>query len=479
MARRWAEPRRAARALLVAFVCLATARAQTPATNFVTPDGSRFVLIAEPAIAQVHWAIASPDDPAFEPAGFEGLAWTTAQLSLYGTWTTGSVDAGRERTALDQLDLAWQQVLRAPRPGEPVLDVQRCDEAARALADLTAFRRVLAAAPVHRPEILSRGAAAVLVLTTLPTAVGEVGRLLVERRDQQPLRELPRGWLETFGERSRRHMLDVRRSLHGELLALAMPDQPLARTAEPPNASAPTREQALAVWAATQHPQRTVHVLLGDLDVAATQRALEQIFVNTTLPQPAAAPPPAARPLAGSRRSTVGGVPVPTVALAWLLPADLDPFVLATAVRWLADGQDSVLAQELLRQERPGVTVRGQAPWPPALGGRSLFVIEASDGKGAGGLGGLADSLLTLCRQALATAPDAASVQRATRALQHDWRQANAEPRLLAAELAAAALTWPGRPPTTEWPDDVTPAAVRDVLTRILAGHPVIVEGTP
>lgn len=471
MARRLPD---AGRAALAALLCLAAAAAQAAPTTFRTPDGSRFVLIPDPSIPQVHWALASPCDASSEPPGYEGLAWATAQVSLHGTWRSGSRDAEQERAALARLDEAWQRLMRDTHDPAAAANVRRRDEEARAFADLTVFPRLLAAAPVHRPEVLARGPVAVLVLTTLPAAIGEVGRLLVERREQQPLRELPRAWLQVYAERTQQYVADARRPVRTEVLALTMPDLPAARSLEPPATGSPTREQAFAVWAATQHPDRTVHVLLGDFDAAAVRKVLEATFAATALPATPAPPAPAPRPLAGARRSAVDGVAVPMVALAWVLPPIADPFVLATAVRHLADGPDSWLGQELHRRGRTSTTVRGTAPWPPTPGGQSLLLVEATD---PAGVAGVADVLLAACKAAAAKEPEAAALQAVTASLQRQWREAHSEPRQLAAEIAANALAWPLQAPATEWPEAVAPKAIAELLARTFAGHPVIVEG--
>jgi hypothetical protein len=450
----------------------APAAAQMEPVTFQTPDGSRFVLIADATIPQVHWAVASPADPAEDPPGYEGLAWTTAQVSLHGTWRTGSRDATREREALAQLDNAWQSLLAG---GTTAADLERLDEQARALADLATFPRVLASAPTWRPEVVARGPVAVLVLTTLPGALDEVARLLVERREEQALRELPRAWVQTFSERSRAFLADRRRPVRAEALALAMPDHPANRAIEPPAPTTLTRERAFAAWHRTQRPERTVHVLLGDFDPAAARAVLQARFASTALPATPPSPAPAARPLAGMRRSAVQGVPIPSVTIAWQLPPGADRFVLATALRWLADGIDSELGRALVQKGRTATT-RAEAPWPATLDGRGLVLVEASD---RGGIDGLADLLLAACRDAAARPPDAQRLQAVTAALQRDWRQAHADPRQATIDVAAAMLAWPQQAATLVWPDAVAAEAVRELLARTFGAPPVIVEGRP
>ncbi len=462
--------------LLAALLATLPLSAQAAPLRFEAPDGTPFVLIADASVPQVHWAIASPLDVADEPPGFEGLAWTTLRMSLFGTWTFGSLDVAKERDALAQLDAAWQQLLREPGDPKGLDTLRQRDERATALADLTAFPRVLATAPAYQPEVLQRGSAGVFVLTTLPRAIGDVARLLVDRRDQQALRELPRTWLTTYTERSRLFALDRARAVHAEVIALSMPDHPASRIAEPPSSAAPQRAQAQAVWNATQRPERTVHVLVGDFDANAVKTVLVEAFGKCSLPP---APPPRAatlRPLAGARRSTVNGVATPTLAIGWILPAVDDRFALAAALQWLAGGSDSVLGRELQRLGRTGAEVRATAPWPGGLDGAGLFMLEVRD---PGGVNGLADTLLAACRAAAAKLPDAESLQTVNAGLQREWRQRNREPRLAIVEAAAQALYWPRQPVVVEWPEQIDGKAVQAVLARTFAGHPAIVEGTP
>ena len=448
---------------------------QAAPVDFVAPDGTRFLLLADSAALQVHWAIASAIDPGNDPPGFEGLAFATLQASLHGSWRTGSRDAEKERAALTRLDDAWQRMIRDPRDQDAANEVRTVDAEARDLADLNAFSRVLASAPAWRPEVQARGPVGVFVLTTMPAAIGDVGRLLVERRDEQPLRELPRTWLQTFRERVRQHLTSNNRALHAEVLALSLPDHPASRAIEPPSAGSPRRDQALAVWAQTQRPDRTVHVLLGNFDPTAVQAELATIFARSTLPM--ALPPPATapRPLVGPRRSTVAGINPPTLAMAWLLPPVEDRTALAAGLRWLAAGPDSRLGRELQRAGR-GATIRIEAPWPSAVYGWSLLLLEASD---PAGTQGLAELLLAACRQAASSQPDDAALQAANVALQRDFAEATHDGRQLAVEIAVAARCWPHEPPRLQWPERIDPAAVQQLLERTFRGHPVIVEGKP
>ncbi|MGB3966139.1 MAG: insulinase family protein, partial [Planctomycetota bacterium] len=363
------------------------AAAQLPVATFTAPDGSRFVLIADPGVPQVHWAIASWIDGSDDPPGLEGLARAAIHAAQGGTWLTGSRDAERERRALDERDGLLAQLRGSPDDGPLRQQAATLDDRCRQLFDPTVFPRVLAAAPGHRLELHERGPVAVLAVTTIAAAIGEVGRLLVERREQQPLRGVDAEWSRLTTARAKALTADPHRALHAEVLALTMPGHALARGLQLPGGGSPTRSQALAAWAASQRPERTVHVLLGDFDAASAEATLRATFAVTSLPPRTAAPQPPPQPLAGVRHSIVPGTPRPAVAIGWVLPATVDANVLATAMAWLGDGDDSALARELQRAGRTDCRIRCRAPWP-AGEDRGLFLVtvEAERDEGLAGL---------------------------------------------------------------------------------------------
>lgn len=461
--------------LLTAAALPCASTAQQAPVSFTAPDGSRFVLVVEPSMPHVHWAVATWADGRDDPPGLDGLTRAVMRASLGGTWQTGSRDPVRERQALERLDAVWQQAGSSPEaPG--FVEFQRCADEALEFADLLAFTRVLATLPADRPELVARDGAMVLVLTTLPAAIADVGRLLVERREDQALRELPRCWQAEVEARAGGGNADPASALHSELLAMALPDRPAARAAERAGTAAPRHAQALAVWAATQRPERTVHVLLGGFDTEAATAALNATFAATALPAHTPAPSAPARPLAGMRRSVVPGVSPPALAVAWVLPADADRTVLAAAAAWLAGGPDSRLGQELLRSGRTTAKVQCHAPWPTAGADGGLLVIEITDDKATDGL---LDLVLRTCKAAATNAPDPATVQPVVAALQRQSREAGRDPRARAARLAAAALAAPDRAPALAGTRPADGAAIQSLLARTFAGQPVAVEGKP
>ena len=441
-----------------------------------TPDGSRFVLIADPSLPHVHWAVATWTDGSCDPDQLPGLSQVTHRLSLGGTFRTGSRDPVRERAALSALDEAWQQKMLRPGDEAASAAVRTCDDAAQQLADPTTFPRVMAALPVHRPELVDRGATSALVLTTIPNAIGDVGALLVERREDQALRGLPQQWMEFLVTRLQQHATDPLAILRYELLALVMPSHPFAPQLERPPFVAPRRDAAVAAWQASQRPERTVHVLLGDFDADAVGKVLQSTFAATELPAWTPPATPTMRLLTGTRRSQVPNCPLPTVALAWVLPPIQDRFVLAAAAHWLGEGPDSCLGRELVRTGRTGATVRCVAPWPPTIDGQSLLTIEITD---PSGIDGVLDLALATLRAPATVAPNAASLAPVNAALQRQWRERTDNPRTLAVEIATGALLWPTQPIATHWPDRIEPNQVQELLQRLFTGQPVIVEGRP
>lgn len=443
----------------------------TPPIPFTTPDGSTFVLVPDAGTPLVHWAIATPAE---DPPRFPGLALATMRASLSGTWNTGSNEATKERAALGARDDAFHTWFAMPADPARIDALQKATLEADRLGDRQAFRRVLAALPVHAPEVLDRMPACVLVLTTVTEAIGAVGRVLVERREQSALRDLQDMWAETTYERAAFQLGQPGLPLQTEVLALAMPDHPFRHFLELASAASPRRDEAMATWQATQRPERSVHVLVGDFEVEPTKALLRQVFAATDLPASAPLPSVAPRPITSLRRSVVTGVPVPRIALSFVLPPNLDRTLLQTSARWLGSGPDSMLGQQLQRLGRKRATVHCDAPWPPTIGGNGLLRIEVTDPDGIEKLG---DQMLQACRRVGGAPPTQAAVAIAFTSVIRDWITVTNEPRELAATLAVTALQWPGQKFAP--PDRLEAKAVHDLLTRILAGQPVIVEGRP
>lgn len=462
-------------ALLGALTATATAqaaRAGGAPIRFSTPDGSTFVLLPDATMPIVHWAVATPVD---DPPGFPGLSAATMQSSLLGTWRTGSNDGNAERRALDAHDEAFAAWLAAPTEAARVEAFARCATEVERLTDRGAFARVLAALPVHRPEVVDRDPVGLFLLTTCSEALPELARILVERREQQALRELQPTWAATSIRIAAMQLDDPLLALRREVLTLAIPDHPYARLLETPTTAAPRRAEAFAVWNATQRPERTVHVVVGGFDAEALTATLQKTFATTGLP--AALPPATAtiRPIRSQRRSLVQGVP-PTVVIGFLLPPDVPRDLLTIATRWLGDGPDSRIGQELQRLGRKHATVRAAAPWPPTIGGQSLFTLEVGD---PDGIDQLAEQTLKACRQAVAIAPTAPALQAVIGALQRERTELANDPRALAAAIAEAAVSWPRQPFEVNAPVRAEPKAVIELAGRIVATPPIVVEGRP
>ena len=462
----------AAARLFLLTALVAAAPAQDPAggpVTWTTPDGARFVLVPDPRSPLVHWATASLVQ---DPPRFAGLSLAAARAALAGTWSSGGRDGAREAQVLDELDGVYRAWL-GDRDAERTAEVARLTTLAQQLGDPAAHARVLATVPMHQPELLDRAPVLVYVTTTVPSALPEVAARMFDRREHSALRTFHQTWFETVVERATRLGGDADAALHAEVLALEMPDHPYLHELELPGQDLPPRELALRTWQATQRPERTVHVLHGAFDTAATKALLDRTFAATTLPPAPPLPNVAARPIASQRRSVVPGARTPTIALAFVLPDGVDPDVLAVAARWLGDGADSHLGQELPRQGRAGTTIACQAPWPPTIGGRSLLLLTASDPDGTAGLLPL---VRRTAREAVQTPPRPAALDRAVAAAQREWIATTDEPRRFAAAVAEAALLWPDRPPRTTPVARVDGRAVQQLLARTLATQPVIVE---
>lgn len=442
-------------------------------TTLTAPDGSTFVLVVDTSMPLVHWAIATPAD---DPVRLPGLALTTMRVSLNGTWYTGSMDAEAERRALREQDDAYHAWFESPGSAALAETLARCTKEAERLGDTTAFHRVLASVPVHQPEIVDRFPACELVLTTVPAALADTARILVERREQPAFRDLQATWARTVLERAAAMNEEPNTALRAEILALAIPEHPFGRAMERPASVAPRRSEALATWQATQHPTRTVHVLIGGFDSEAVKATLQNVFATTSLPGNPSPIVGVPRGIGSMRRSVVTGMRVPTLAIAFLLPPITDHDTLAASARWLGDGPESHVGQELQRAGHTQAVVRCTAPWPPTRDGRSLLLLEVTD---PGGLRFSSDQVLQICSKAAANPPTTASLQAVLAAMQREWTALSDDPRRLACALAEMAFVWPGRPLRIDAPDRIEAKAVQTLLGQVLAGHPVVVEGRP
>ncbi|MBX3462815.1 MAG: insulinase family protein [Planctomycetes bacterium] len=475
--------RRASAKALLLLVALAgggaAARAQAQAdpppelVAFTTPDGTRFLLLPAPGMPLLHWAIATLAD---DPPALPGLSMAVMLAAQGGTWRTGSHEPAREREALDRLDQHYHAWLANPADAEAGAALLRWQAVAAELGDPEAHGRVMASLPVYRPEVLDRAPVCLVVASTVPEALGDLAERVRERREENALRELQARWIETVVQRADRQRRDGRTALHAEVLALAMPDHPLARDLAPPRVGAPRRAEAIATWQAMQRPERTVHVLHGGFTADSARAVLERCFATTSLPPAAVPPPVSARPIANLRRSVVTGQRLPTAAIAFVLPPNTDRTTLEVAGRWLGGGADSRLGQELPRRGRPRARVSCRAPWPPTVDGASLLLLEVEDPDGIDGLAMLA---LQVAHEATAAAPPAAALATALAGVQRDWLAAIADPRQLAAATAEAALLWPRQAPRLRLPERIDAAAVQRLLAQVLANPPVVVEGTP
>ncbi len=438
------------------------------AVTCTTADGSHFILVPDARMPLVHWAIATL---AHDPPGFAGLSAATMLAALGGTWRSGSRDPERERQALVDLDAGFHAWLGNRGDAATTAELVRLSAAAERLGDPVAHRRVLAAVPIHLPEVFDRPPVCVYVTSTVPGALPEVAQLLLERRELTALRDIQTIWAQTGRPRQ-----DDRTALRAEVLALAMPDHPFLQRLERQGSGSPRRAEAMATWQAMQRPERTVHVLHGGFDTAAVQAMLQRTFTQTSLPRAEPLPLVAARPFSSLRRSVVPGARVPTVALGFVLPAAVDRATLDVARHWLAEGGDSRIGQQLPRLGHPQATVSCHAPWPPTVGGHSLLLLEVAD---PDGIDGLADLVRRIAREAIAAAPSAATLDAALATVQRDWTTATNDPRQFAVAIAEAAQLWPGQPPRTALPDRIDGDAVRRLLGQILDTQPVVVEARP
>ena len=474
-------PRRAV--LLLCGIAIATSIASAQsAIDFRTSDGTFFVLVPASGAAIVHWTVATPIGPQVDPASTPGLAAACAQASLRGTWDIGSLDADRERKALAELDEAETIVDIAPslsgtaaepaRRAELLARVAQLRSVADALCDPLAFRRVLATAPARNVRLRFDQDTAILSLTTTPLGVTAVARLLYNRRESQALRSVRQDLAQLQQEATTEWDRSPMAPLYAETLALAFPSHALARAGDRPSIGGFRRQLALEVFAKSQHPRNTVHVLTGSFDVTALKSALEGIFTTTALQQPEVLQKAAPRAQAAVRRAMVPGAKRPAALIAYSLPAGLDATSVATVAQWFAGGDDSWLGRELVRSGRKTATVAVRAPWPESAA-TGLLVIEVMDQAGTSVK--LADDVLALCTKGRQATPEVGQLPQAFTRVRHEFEAETGGSPSLASWIARRTLQNGGT--ALPQPPEVPPfAELTALLRRILATNPVVVE---
>ncbi len=455
----------------------AFAVAQEP-IQFTTPDGSRFWLIAGDGPPIVHWAIASPCGVAVDPPTVPGLALACVISSLRGTWHIGSLDEAREAATLAELDQAECDLAIAPQVnGVPPKALAERVAALSAKAELTSdpqtFRRAMLSAPASDIQVTTEGNAAVLSLSTTPAGTLAIAKLLVDRREGQALRSVRAIFEAGRSAATAAFDQDPFAPMRAEALALAYSGAATARLGERPPNGGFSRALAQSVFARTQHPTQTVHVLTGNFDVFVIRKTLENAFVSTALPLPTVVTK--AQPRTGTimRRAVLPGAPHPMAVLAWPLRGNEPPDALACVVRWFADGKDSWLGRELQRLGHQQIQLRVLAPWP-APPDTGMLMIEASDP--FNGAPDLAAQILKLSQAATQKVPREGELALAYASWYADWQRANSGAASNARYLAANLLSLPFGTAKARPPADLGYEPLPAMLQQLLDSTPVVVE---
>jgi len=359
--------------LLAAFALGPGALAQIPFQELETPDGSRVVLIPTGSRV-VEWVLATPCGPLEDEAGMEGLAVAVLRDSLNGTRTIGSADAIREQRVAEELAEVKTRIAdallrrNAPAP-EDTSRLAALQAEAVQLRDPAAWRRLVCGAPATEPRLRIDEDVATLALTTEARGIRGVAELLRQRREEAALYGADDRFAELVVRRTSAWNRDPIAPLRAEAAALAFGGNPVGRLAgAPPPARVASRAQIRAVWERTQHPSRSVHVLVGGFDPETVARTLREVFAQTRLPRPAAPIPTPLRPSA-ARIATLDGAT--TAAMAVVLP--LPPTraeVLEMARHWLAEDGGRSLRRRITGAGLEQFRLEFEAPYPAALGAR-------------------------------------------------------------------------------------------------------------
>lgn len=368
-------------------VCLLAAPAGPGAQSplaFTTKDGTRFVVVQSGDAPVMHWIVATDASPLADPLGLTGATLAAIRASLHGTWKLGSRDVAQERGAMRAADEAEAAIVRAllARQEPPADMLRQRDEAAaalQALAEPLRWQRALRAAPSLGTQLRIDGTLALVVVTTDAGGLAEVGRLLVQRRDDAALRGLHGEWRAVRAELQTRFAGPLR-ALREEVLQLS-----LGLASEP--VSAPlTHEVARELFQRSQGAARTLHVLAGGLPPQRVREVVETVFSGAE-PTVATAPAGTARKR-GERRSTLSGGDRPALALAWRLEPDLLASVagreaLAVAASWLQSEAGPIAP--LLHAAGGGMQCLVTAPFPPGAEA-ALLLLEVTGTEGGGPL---------------------------------------------------------------------------------------------
>jgi len=425
-------------------------RRSTEITQFRTPDGSRFVLIPTAGTSMIHWAQATPCSLLEDVPGFEGLTRAVHEQSLFGTTELGSRDPAREgflaEGIVERRAALAQQLLRgvAPDP-QDLAELAEWQKEILTLRDRGAYRRLVRSAPAQGPELSLSESTAVVLVSTDATGLRRVAELLLQRREDAALFGAGERFEQERLERIREWTEDPSARIRSEVAALAFLDGPLRRLGLAPGSARVASTAAIqAAWHRSQHPARSVHVLVGDIEVAAVQAILNEVFDRTRLPAPEAALPPLNQERA-QRQAALSGAPTAAVFIAMPVPT-VRPAVADAALRWLGQGDASALRVALVDAGLRDFQLAFRYPFPPGLGHRAsegMLLLEARMGPTdprAANIDFLRAHLLKAVADARVQAPPPAALAVFNAALATEQNAKKRQPSELAVVLARALL---------------------------------------
>lgn len=383
--------------VLASLVVTAAALGQSPGaaatpvpaaiTEFVTGDGSRFLLLPTAGTRLIHWAQATPCSLLEDSPGMEGLTRAVHERSLAGTTELGSRDPAREGFLAEgiiarKLELLQVSLRGETPPNTAIQELQLWQEEIQGLRDRGAYRRLMRSAPAIGPELELTDSTAVLLVSTDLGGLERVGDLLRQRREDASLFGASARFSDYGVERLRAWTADPEERIRSEVAALAFLDGPLRRLGLAPGSVRVATTQAIQnAWERSQHPARAVHVLVGAIDTERVRATLEKVFTRTRLRLPSEPAPPISQSRA-QREAALGGAQTAAVFLAMPVPR-VRPAAAEAALRWLGDGESSALREKLADAGYRDFAVRTRFPFPAGLGHRAaegMLLIEAQAG---------------------------------------------------------------------------------------------------
>jgi len=325
-------------------------------------NGWRFLILPRRAVPVVSFETTIGVGAVDEPIGSTGMAHMFEHMAFKGSDRVGTTDWEAERAALELLDQAEADLLRARARGDgpSVASAEAAFRQAQERADAYVlseeFSRMLEDAGGTGTLNALTSADETRYVVSLPANQVELWCWLEAERFARPvLREFQRERDAVLEERERQVDSNPFGVLLEELALGAYRAHPYGRPVIgfPGDIAGYTRAEAERFFQRNYCARRLTTAIVGDVDPATLIPMLERYFAGVpagTRPKPVTTVEP---PQRGERRIEVEFPAGPSVAIAWHVPAlqDADTPAVELAVRLLGHSRDSRLVRRLVRED--------------------------------------------------------------------------------------------------------------------------------